>query len=79
MEVATWFLMLASKIIVTIFKSDNVWKMHSLSLQIYMALLSLFLWLERWKEKWLKRILINLKLGENSLLSKLKEGKTPLS
>jgi len=72
---AILFLILASETIMTDLESNNIFEKISLRLQRWVALLSLSLRFAQWKEKWLEKLSINLKPGENSLLRELKDGK----
>lgn len=75
-DVVTWFFILVSNTITAVLGSDDVWNIILLSLQIYVFMLSSFLLFIEWKKKQLEKMSISLSLGENSLLNKLKEGKT---
>jgi len=62
---ATWFFILVLEITITIFEFVKAWRMSSSSLQIYIVLLSLLLWLDKWKENQLGKISINLEPEKN--------------
>ena len=68
-DMATWFLILTLEITTTIFEFVEAWRMSLSSLQIYIALLSLLLWLDKWKENQLGKISINLEPEENLSLN----------
>jgi len=75
MDMTTLFLMLVSKTTMIDLGSDEAFEKILLSLQRWVALLSLSLQFTQWKEKQLGKLSINLKLGENSKLRESKEEK----
>jgi len=78
MEVAILFLMLASETTITELAFAHTSITMSLSFQRWANLLSLYLQLAWWNEKWLENILIILELGKSSLFRELNNEKIPL-
>ena len=70
-DIAMLFLMLAFETMTTDLKLDKVLRTHLSSLQIWVALLSLFLLFVWWNEKQLEKVSTNWKSKENLLLREL--------
>jgi len=77
-DIAMLFLMLAFETMTTDLKLDKVLRTHLSSLQIWAALLSLFLLFVWWNEKQLEKVSTNWKSEENLLLRESNVGKIPL-
>jgi len=78
MDMVTLFLILVSKIMMTVFSSDETLKMSSLSLLQWDVLLSLEQQFTLWNNIWLEKVSITLSPRRNSLFRESKDGKTPL-
>ena len=74
-DIAMLFLMLAFETMTTDLKLDKVLRTHLSSLQIWVALLSLFLLFVWWNEKQLEKVSTDWKSKENLLL---RESNIPL-
>ena len=78
-DVATWFLMLASDTTTTDWGSDDAWMVVLSRYRKWLLILWLLFLFERWNEKWFGNTSISLFPGENSWLKGEKEGKTLLN
>ena len=77
-DVATWFLILASDTTIADFGSADAWRVILLRLQMCIFMLSSLCLFVEWKEKQLGKTSISLSPGENFLLNRSNNGKISL-